>query len=163
MEKFAVNVLIEISTSANMGDMYWANSGADMLEFLKFVDHPLLHACWDTGHANCEGSQYNDIITLGKELFAIHYNDNHGTKDEHLIPFFGTLNHDEVINALIDSKFEGYFTLECPHSLIPSGGRRYFKGYTRLAAPQLFMQQKVTALMYDIAKYMLTAYDIFEE
>jgi sugar phosphate isomerase/epimerase len=37
MEKFAVNVLIENSTSANMGDRYFANSGADMLEFLKFV------------------------------------------------------------------------------------------------------------------------------
>ena len=60
----------------------------------------MLHACWDTGHANCEGSQYDDIITLGKELFAIHYNDNHGAKDEHLIPFLGTLNHDEIINAL---------------------------------------------------------------
>ena len=167
MEKFAVNVLIENSTSVNMGDMYFANSGADMLEFLKFVDHPLLHACWDTGHANCEGSQYNDIITLGKELFAIHYNDNRGIKDEHLIPFFGTLNHDEVINALIDSKFEGYFTLECSSSLIPknywAGGRRTFNGDTRLAEPQLFMQQKCVALMYSIAKYMLTSYDIFEE
>jgi sugar phosphate isomerase/epimerase len=167
MSDLKLTVLIENSTSANMGDRYFANSGADMLEFLKFVDHPLLHACWDTGHANCEGSQYNDIITLGKELFEIHYNDNHGIKDEHLIPFFGTLNHDEVINALIDSKFESYFTLECSSSLIPKnywlGGRRTFNGDARLAEPQLFMQQKCVALMYSIAKYMLTAYNIFEE
>ena len=167
MEKFGVNVLTENSTSANMGDRYFANSGADMLEFLKFASHPLLHACWDTGHANCEGSQYDDIITLGKELFAIHYNDNHGKKDEHLIPYFGTLNHDEVINALIDVGFEGYFTLECSSSLIAKkywlGGRRSFEGDTRLAEPQLFMQQKSVALMYDIAKYMLTSYDIFEQ
>lgn len=167
MEKCGVNVLIENSAAANMGGMYFANSGTDMLEFLKFVDHPLLHACWDTGHANCEGSQYNHIITLGKELFAIHYNDNHGKKDEHLIPYFGTLNHDEVINALIDANFEGYFTLECCSSLIPKdywlGGRRPFDRDTRLVEPQLFMQRETEALMYRIAKYMLTSYDIFED
>lgn len=167
METFGVNVLTENSTSANMGDLYFANSGADMLEFLKYFDHPLLHACWDTGHANCEGSQYDDIITLGKELFAVHYNDNHGKKDEHLIPYFGTLNHDEVINALLDAGFEGYFTLECPSSLIQKeywlGGRRPFDRDTRLAEPPLFMQEETEALMYRIAKYMLTSYRIFEE
>ena len=39
-----------------------------MVEFLNYVGHPLLHACWDTGHANCEGSQYDDIVTLGKVI-----------------------------------------------------------------------------------------------
>lgn len=167
MEKNGVNVLIENSTTANMGNMYWTNTGADMLEFLKFADHPLLHACWDTGHANCEGPQYQDIVTLGKELYAIHYNDNHGKKDEHLIPFLGTLNHDEIINALIDINYEGYFTLECPSSLIKKnywlGGRRDYPRDTRLAEPQLFMQQHLEALSYDVAKHILSAYNLFEE
>lgn len=167
MEKHGVNVLTENSTAANMGSRYFANSGKDMLEFLRFVDHPLLHACWDTGHANCEGSQYDDIITLGKELYAIHYNDNHGQKDEHLIPYLGTLNHDEVINGLIDVGYEGYFTLECSSSLVSKkhwlGKRRVFERDTRLAETQLFMQEHLEALMYDISKYILTAYDLFEE
>lgn len=106
-------------------------------------------------------------MTLGKDLFAIYYNDNHGKRDEHLIPYFGTLNHDEVINALMDAEFKGYFTLECSSSLIPKhywlGGRRPFDGDTRLADTRLFMQQQLEAFMYNIAKYMLMSYDIFEE
>jgi len=167
METCGVNVLIENSTKSNMGDMYFTNSGKDMREFLEYANHPLLHACWDTGHANCEGSQYGDIITLGEELYAIHYNDNHGAKDEHLIPFFGTLNHDEVINALFDVNFKGYFTLEASSSLIKNnywlGGRRKYKPDTRLAEPQLFMQRKLEALLYDTAEYILSSYDIFEK
>ncbi len=167
MEKFGVNVLTENSTKANMGTMYWANSGKDIVEFLRFADHPLLHACWDTGHANCEGSQYDDIMTLGDELYAIHYNDNRGRNDEHLLPFMGTLNHDEVINALIDVKFGGYFTLECPSAITKKdywlGRRRDFERDTRLSEPQLFMQQRLEVLLYETAKYILTSYDIFEE
>lgn len=166
MERCGVNVLIENSTAANMKDQYFVNSGKDMIEFLRFVDHPQLHACWDTGHANCEGSQYDDILTLGDELYAIHYNDNHGAKDEHLLPYLGTLNHDEVMNALIDADFKGYFTLECTSSLIPRrywlGSRREFPRDTRLASPQLFMQRHLEAMMYDTAKHILSAYGLLE-
>ena len=167
MERCGVNVLIENSTAANMKERYFTNSGKDMIEFLRFVGYPLLHACWDTGHANCEGSQYDDIITLGDELYAIHYNDNHGKRDEHLIPYLGTLNHDEVINALTDIGYKGYFTLECCSSLISKeywlGGRRDFDRDTRLAEPPLFMKDRTEALLYDTAKYMLESYGIFEE
>ena len=167
MEACGVNVLIENSTAANMKDKYFVNSGKDMVEFLRYVDHPMLHTCWDTGHANCEGAQYDEIMTLGKELYAIHYNDNHGLKDEHLIPYLGTLNHDEVMNALIDVGFKGYFTLECSSSLVPRkswlGGRREFEKDTRLVHPQFFMQKRLIALLYETAKHILTAYDLFEE
>ena len=166
MEACGVNVLIENSTAANMKDKYFVNSGKDMVEFLRYADHPLLHACWDTGHANCEGSQYEDILTLGNELYAIHYNDNHGQKDEHLLPYFGTLNHDEVMNALLAVGFQGYFTLECSSSLIPRrywlGSRREFDGDTRLADPQLFMQRGLERLMYETAEHILTAYNALE-
>jgi sugar phosphate isomerase/epimerase len=87
-------------------------------EILDRIDHPLFGVCWDTGHANCGGSQYEDIMAIGEELYAIHYNDNHGEKDEHLAPFLGNMNHDEVIRALIDANFKGYFTLECSSSLV---------------------------------------------
>ena len=107
MEKHGVSVLCENSTKSNMGSRYYINTGRDMREFIKFVDHPLIHGCWDTGHANCEGSQYDEIMALGDEMYAIHYNDNHGEKDDHVAPFIGRMNHDEIIQALIDVKFGG--------------------------------------------------------
>ena len=166
MERCGVNLLCENSTKANMGELYFINSGKDMREFIEFVDHPLVHGCWDTGHANCEGNQYNDIMAIGEELYAIHYNDNHGEKDEHLVPFLGNMNHDEVITALIDVNFKGYFTLECSSSLIKydqwTGKRRNFDKSSKLREPQLFMQRHIEKMMYDTAKWMLCEYGIFE-
>jgi len=169
-EKCGVNILCENSTASNMGERYFINSGKDMHEFIEYVDHPLFHGCWDTGHANCEGNQYDEIMAVGKELYAIHYNDNRGAKDDHVAPFMGTLNHDEVINALIDADFRGYFTLECDSSLTRYdhwlGKRKRFPNNKKkllLSEPQLFMQRHVEAMMYDTAKWMLESYGSFEE
>jgi len=168
-ERCGVNILCENSTKSNMGQQYFINNGRDMREFIEFVDHPLVHGCWDTGHANCEGNQYDEIMALGSELYAIHYNDNHGAKDDHVAPFCGTLNHDEVIHALIDVGFSGYFTLECDSTLIHynqwTGKRRRFEGKDielKLSEPQLFMQRHIEAMMYDTAKWMLETYGLFE-
>ena len=170
MERCGVNVLCENSTKSNMGDRYFINTGKEMREFIEYVDHPQIHGCWDTGHANCEGSQYDEILAIGDELYAIHYNDNHGAKDDHVAPFLGRLNHDEVIRALIDVRFSGYFTLECDSSLIRydqwTGKRRRFeseKHPLRLKEPQLFMQRHIEAMMYDTAKWMLEEYGLFEQ
>ena len=167
MEECGVNVLIENSTKANMGDMYFLNTGKDMREFIEYFDHPMLHACWDTGHGNCEGSQYDEIVALGDELYAIHYNDNRGESDQHVIPYLGTLNHDEIMNALIDIGYGGYFTLECDASLVKKKSwpqkRRAFERDERLADPQLFMQRHLEALMYEISEHILKSYNCFEE
>ena len=167
MERCGVNVLCENSTRANMRDMYFINSGKDMREFIEYMNHPMIHGCWDTGHANCEGNQYDDIMALGKELYAIHYNDNLGTMDDHVAPFLGSMNHDEVISALIDVGFEGYFTLECTSSLViynkHTTKRRRFEGSARLREPQLFMQRYLEEMMYETSRWMLSEYGIFEE
>ena len=153
-----------------MGNAYYINTGKDMREFIEYVDHPMIHGCWDTGHANCEGNQYDDIMAVGDELYAIHYNDNHGGKDDHIAPFLGTLNHDEVMNALIDVGFNGYFTLECGDSLNKynkwTEKRRRFeceKREPRLREPQLFMQRHLEKMAYDTSKWMLESYGLFEE
>ena len=170
MERCGVNVLCENSTKSNMHDMYFINTGKDMREFIEFVGHPMIHGCWDTGHANCEGGQYDEIMAVGDELYAIHYNDNHGERDDHLAPFFGTLNHDEVMNALIDVGFNGYFTLECGTTLNVynkwTEKRRRFesdKREPRLRDPQLFMQRQMERLTFETVKWMRESYGLFEE
>ena len=166
-EKFGVNVLCENSTKANMGDVYFINSGKDMREFIEHVDYPNFHGCWDTGHANCEGPQYDEITALGKELYAIHFNDNRGTEDEHLAPYLGTMNCDEVMHALIDVGFSGCFTLECTSSLREYkywlGWRRQYDKDTRLSEPQLFMQWHMEKMLYENTEYILKKYDMLAE
>lgn len=167
LEKYGVNLLVENSTKKNLWGIYYPCSGEELLEFINYVNHKNVCACWDTGHANCEGSQYDNILALGDKLKAIHYNDNHGTCDEHVIPYLGTLNHDEVITALIDIDYKGFFTLESNNSLICAKGwphaRRQFDKDDRLKNPPLFLQEGLEKLMYETAKYMLTSYDLFEE
>lgn len=167
MERCGVNVLCENSTKSNMGDQYFINTGKEMREFIEYVNHPLVHGCWDTGHGNCEGAQYDEIMAIGDELYAIHYNDNGGKTDDHIAPFLGTLNHDEIMHALIDVGFKGYFTLECSASLRRyrewTGWRRQFDSDMRLAEPQLFMQRHIEKMMYETAEYILSAYNMLDK
>ncbi len=165
-EDKGVNILCENSTKANMREMYFINSGKDMREFIEYVNHPNFHGCWDTGHANCEGPQYDDIMDIGEHLYAIHYNDNCGQMDQHLAPYLGTMNHDEVMHALIDVGFKGYFTLECDSSLRSYHGwfgRRQYDKDTRLSEPQLFMQRHMEKMMYETAEYILKSYNLYED
>ena len=160
-----VNVLCENSTSKNLGDKYWANSGADMKEFIEYVNNPYFHACWDTGHGNCEGPQYDDILALGDELYAIHFNDNLGNGDFHLIPYYGSLDCDIVIKALNNIGYTGYFTFEC------DGGNRTnvcWHGPDDLPIlsendPSDLTREQQETLLYEIGEYLLKKYDMFDE
>lgn len=168
MDACGVNVLTENSTRANMGTAYYFYDGADMRDFLEYAGNPRLGACWDTGHANVEGHQYADLMALGsKHLKAVHINDNRGEKDEHILPFCGTMSIDEVMHGLLNCGYEGYFTLECGSTLRPShywlGDRRSFSGDCRLTDAPIEMKDKLEEAAFRFGKYVLTSYDCYEE
>lgn len=167
IEQYGVNLLCENTTKKNMPDWYFPVTGKELLDFVRTADHPLVHACWDTGHCNCEGNQYEHIKALGKDLYALHINDNSGRGDEHVIPYCGTLNTDDVMHGLIDAGYNGYFTFEACNTLRPAkywqGDRHQYPDDTRTAEPQLFMQKRMERLMYEIGEYVLKQYGVFEE
>ena len=167
MEKTGVNVLIENTSTTNLPGYYYFTTGKEMVEFLEYANHPLLHAVWDTGHGITEGNQYDQLVALGKELYGIHVHDNSGRGDEHALPYTGILNMDDVINGLIDADYKGYFTFEAIRILRESnsrhGARQVFEREQRLLEPTLEMQIDAERLLYTIGKYCLSAYDIFEE
>ena len=165
MEEYGVNVLHENTTNANI-PWYYTKTGADMREFSEFVNHPRFHSCWDTGHANVDGAQYEHIMAMGDDLYAVHVNDNRGQGDEHLLPFMGTLNMDEVMHALMDVGYKGCFTLEVCYTLRPSrlwlGNRREFPADTRLLDASLELQQAMEKVFYRTGEYILKTYGLFE-
>lgn len=167
MERCGVNVLCENSSEQNTGKgCYYLYTGQDMREFIDYVGHPQFGGCWDTGHANMVGPQHESILAVGDKLWAIHYNDNRGERDDHIMPFMGSLNHDEVMHALIDVGFGGYFTLECCDELRWYGARRHFGDENttlKLKNPTLAMQRHIAAMLYDTAKWIVESYDLFEE
>jgi len=166
-EENGVNVLIENSMHANMGEKYFFFTGAEMREFIDYVNHPRLRACWDTGHANAEGDQYSHIMELGDYLCALHVQDNTGTSDMHIMPYCGTLNPDDLMHALIDSGYQGVFTFEADNTLhLAHGwpiGRREFKKDNRAANPTIKIQEAAEKLLYEIGVHILSSYDCFEE
>lgn len=166
MEKNHVNVLHENTASSNM-PWFYPKTGAEMREFSEYVNHPLFHSCWDTGHANIEGSQYEEILAVGDDLYAVHINDNRGAQDEHVIPYFGTLNMDEIMHALKDINYKGAFTFESGSSLRPKnyglGSRREFSKDTRLAEPSFELQKDLEKFLYSVGKHILNAYGEFED
>ena len=142
-------------------------SGKILRDVVEYMNHPMIHACWDTGHANMNGSQYDDIMTVGDELRGLHIHDNRGNLDEHALPFFGSMNFDELMHALIDSGYKGYFTFEACCSLgrekVRSADRRQFPQDTRLYNPPLELKISIEKFLYDAGKYILQSYNCFEE
>jgi len=166
MEKTGVCILHENTTKVNM-PWYFPKTGAEMVEFSKYVDHPLFHSCWDTGHANCEGFQYDQIMTLGDDLYALHVNDNRGERDDHIIPYMGTLNLDDLMHALIDVGYKGVFTFESGSALRPAkywlGNRHAYADDARLAEPPLELQAELEKFMFKTGEYILNSYDVYEK
>ena len=170
MEKYNVMVLIENSAEMNTGGKYFFMTGQDMREFLDMMDHPLLKAVWDTGHANMRGNnQYEDLMALGDYLVGLHVHDNDGNRDEHTAPFMGTLNLDALMKGIIDSGYKGYFTFESNNTLLRGGGwpykRKPVEGIedNRLLHPCVELKIQAECLLYEIGKYILQQYNMFEE
>ncbi|MBQ1316392.1 MAG: sugar phosphate isomerase/epimerase [Lachnospiraceae bacterium] len=170
MEKYNVNVLVENIDQWNMGGRYYFRTGEEIRSFLDFCGHPLLHACWDAGHANIEGlDQAAEILALGDHLRAVHIQDNFGEHDDHLAPFMGTLDLDAVMQGLLGAGYKGYFTFEatCMFSL----GEAAFHRRSRLPSvtecylphTSLELRRRAESLLYETGRYILTQYQCFEE
>ena len=73
--------------------------------------------CVDTGHTNMTVRYGNPTVDevirkLGDMVEVLHLHDNDGVTDQHKIPMTGTINWDEVIKAIKDVGFSGWYDLE---------------------------------------------------
>lgn len=166
LEKTGVTLCVENTTKRHYEGYYYFYDGASMRDFCDEIGHPLFAACWDTGHANIDGGQYEHIMALGKHLKALHVNDNLGKCDQHLHPFMGTLNMDEVMHALIDVGYKGYFTFESSSSTIRHGNwlhqRREYAADTRALDPSLAVARKLCELTHVIGEDILSRYNCLD-
>lgn len=109
------------------GDYNWNTD--TLLELVDSFDPEVVGVCWDTGHGNLTGNgrnykrdacpellpygnQYENLTKVGKRLRALHINDNNGLDDDHMMPYTGTIQWDDVIRALDDIGYEHSFTFE---------------------------------------------------
>ena len=140
---------------------YFLFEGADFNELRgRLGNHPLFGCCWDVGHGHMRGNPPRDeLAALGKNLTAVHIHDNDGHSDQHLAPFFGTIDMDSVMRGLIDAGFGGTFTFEADNFL----PFRTTHGSGVLAAPPMEVKREALRMLYAIGKGCLEAYGMFEE
>lgn len=157
-EKYGINVCIENTSSGNMGVCYFPRRGTEMNAFIDFMDHPLLGACWDTGHAVMDQifDQYDELKELGSNLKAVHIHDNGIKSDQHLAPYCGSLQMDSIVKGLIDIDYKGTFTFESDSFL------GHINGNGPLRQLPLEIKQDALALLYKIGKFALESYGIYE-
>lgn len=92
-------------------------SAAQLRQIIEALD---CCACWDVGHANLgKFDQYESIVLLGERLKVLHLHDNYGAKDDHSLPFLGTVDWTGVLRALSDIGYEGTFNYEVQASKLP--------------------------------------------
>ena len=167
-EKYGTRILIE-----NTGWTVGANSIAtadDLNEMLDRIDHPLFGVCWDTGHANlCELDQYTELKKLGARLEGLHVHDNYGKRapgcDLHQYPYWGNVNFDAVISALLEIGYKGTFNFEVDNPVRRSGAIPFVKDgeeqkKLEMMSPEL--RQQMETFLFAIGKQMLEKYDCFE-
>ncbi|MBE6596567.1 MAG: sugar phosphate isomerase/epimerase [Ruminococcaceae bacterium] len=109
--------------------------GGDIYELIDLVDtinDPSLGICLDTGHANISGADPAEAIrAVGKRLKATHINDNHAAdRDEHILPYFGTVDWQSTVKALKEIGYEGDFAYEVAFDGCPREVGREFVEYS---------------------------------
>lgn len=105
-------------------------SGAGLRVALEIIPNPLSSAaalvsliedqldgldvgiCLDYGHAHLMGDLGEAIETLSGHLWTTHLHDNEGTRDDHLVPFAGTIDWDLAMLETQKVGYEGVLMLE---------------------------------------------------
>lgn len=83
-----------------------------LVNLLDRLDRPEVGVCLDFGHAHMQGDVIDAIETLSGVLVATHVHDNHGRRDEHLVPFEGTIDWAGALAALQKIGYDGTLMLE---------------------------------------------------
>ena len=115
----------------------------DLCDAFDDPDH--VGICYDFGHANLTGGFHRqNLNAIGKRLQAVHVQDNHGQSDEHLLPFFGSIDWEEAMLGLAESGYAGELTFE-----IQEYGRYLPKDMKHLAVEQsLAVGERLAALYH---------------
>lgn len=171
MEKYNITVMTENWDS----NAYHFSTGRELRDFLDYMDHPLLCACWDTAHGNIDGmargiGQYQNIIEIGDKLKGTHISDNFGDCHHHSWPFAGKINFDSVMQGLLDVNYDGFFTFEASYTLLHHNNPPHGRGawnhngerVRKLLDPSIELKKKAVDLLYETGKYILDTYGCYE-
>ncbi len=93
------------------------NMPGDTWEFLTYLldNYPAerFGFCFDSGHANIDlRKQYAECEKYKKRICSVHLHDNDGTGDQHLAPFYGSSDWEQIAGILDSSAYRGVLNFE---------------------------------------------------
>jgi len=114
-EKYNVGLAIENMSQKKSNPIYCVNMD-ELCDLADSFSSPSVGVCYDFGHANLQGDdQRKNLNIIGKSrLKCLHVQDNHGIPeyDEHLMPFYGTVDWKNAMQGLRDIGYTGELTYE---------------------------------------------------
>lgn len=102
--------------SLNRFECYFLNTAAQMVRFVKAVNHPFCKMMYDSFHAHIEEkNQGNAILSCAAETIHVHVSENdRGT------PGTGQVDWSSFWSGLKQSGYNGYVTIEAFGSALPA-------------------------------------------
>lgn len=87
--------------------------------------------CFDVGHMNILGDDPTEAIrTLGKRIKCTHVHDNDGVADCHTLPYYGTIDWENIMKAFADIDYSGdlsyeagLFVANAPKEIMPTAAK----------------------------------------
>ena len=91
---------------------YTATTG-ELIDLVDTINDPSVGICWDFGHAHLNGiDQAEALRRIGSRLVATHVADNHGDKDDHVMPYLGSIDWEPLMKVLKEIDYKYDFTYE---------------------------------------------------
>lgn len=105
----------------------------DALRIIKEVGKDNLKILLDIGHVNVNKEPFCDSVRKLKDCLAlIHFDDNRGMYDEHLMPGDGAINFIPFLKELKAINYDGYITLELSYNYTTSPDEAAYEAIARV-------------------------------
>jgi len=105
------------------------------------LEHRVFGICVDTGHAHLWGDVVEAIEICSGHIRTTHLHDNHGRRDEHLLPGRGTIDWGAALLAFQKVGYDGAWIFELGPSDAPAGVLADAEDACRTLARALEMEQ----------------------
>ena len=110
---YNINGIERIKKIVEAAEKYNVKIAFENLRMPKYLDYIMKNInsekvgiCFDSGHNNYCYPADSIIRKYKDKIFAIHLHDNFGRSDEHLIPFDGNINWDEITKAISECSYK---------------------------------------------------------
>ncbi len=140
-----VKIAIENMIGNKKRGRRYCSNAEELIELVDTLNDDIFGICWDFGHANLNGnSQTASLKKIGKRLKTLHVDDNFGQNDDHVCPYFGTIQWAPIMKTLKEIGYDGDFTYEIFHFYngLPSALQPLTLSYTYKVAEYLLSLAK---------------------